>query len=70
MVTHSSILAWEIPWTEEPGRLQSMGLQRVRDDWQATVHKSDKLEDVDKLPETLNLPGLNQEEKKYEQINH
>ena len=30
MVTHSSILAWEIPWTEEPGRLQSMGLQRVR----------------------------------------
>ena len=32
MVTHSSILAWEIPWTEEPGRLQSMGLQRVRHD--------------------------------------
>ena len=30
MATHSSILAWEIPWTEEPGRLQSMGLQRVR----------------------------------------
>ena len=29
MVTHSSILAWEIPWTEEPGRLQSTGLQRV-----------------------------------------
>ena len=28
MVTHSSILAWEIPWTEEPGRLQSMGLQK------------------------------------------
>ena len=31
--THSSILAWRIPWTEEPGRLQSMGLQRVRQDW-------------------------------------
>ena len=30
MATHSSILAWEIPWTEEPGRLQSMGSQRVR----------------------------------------
>ena len=30
MATHSSILAWEIPWTEEPGELQSMGLQRVR----------------------------------------
>ena len=29
MATHSSILAWEIPWTEEPGGLQSMGLQRV-----------------------------------------
>ena len=30
MATHSSIFAWEIPWTEEPGRLQSMGLQTVR----------------------------------------
>ena len=30
MATHSSILAWEIPWTEEPGRLQSMGSQQVR----------------------------------------
>ena len=29
MATHSSILAWRIPWTEEPGRLQSMELQRV-----------------------------------------
>ena len=32
MATHSSILAWEIPWTEEPGGLQSMGLQRVGHD--------------------------------------
>ena len=32
MATHYSILAWEIPWTEEPGRLQSMGSQRVRHD--------------------------------------
>ena len=32
MATHSSILAWEIPWTEEPGRLQSTGSQRVRHD--------------------------------------
>ena len=30
MATHSSIFAWKIPWTEEPGRLQSMGSQRVR----------------------------------------
>ena len=33
MVTHSSILAWKIPWTEEPGTLQSMGSQRVRHTW-------------------------------------
>ena len=32
MATHSSILAWKIPWTEEPGRLQFMGSQRVRHD--------------------------------------
>ena len=32
MATHINILAWEIPWTEEPGGLQSMGLQRVRYD--------------------------------------
>ena len=32
MATPSSILAWKIPWTEEPGRLQSMGLLRVRHD--------------------------------------
>ena len=32
MATHSSILAWRIPWTEESGGLQSMGLQRVRHD--------------------------------------
>ena len=33
MATHSSILAWKIPWTEKPGRLQSMELQRVRHNW-------------------------------------
>ena len=32
MATHSSILAWTIPWTEEPSRLESMGLQRVEHD--------------------------------------
>ena len=32
LATHSSILDWEIPWTEEPGRLQSVGSQRVRQD--------------------------------------
>ena len=33
MATHSSTLAWKIPWTEEPGRLQSMGSWRVRHNW-------------------------------------
>ena len=33
MATHSSILAWRILWTEEPGRIQSMGSQTVRHDW-------------------------------------
>ena len=37
MAIHSSILAWKIPWTEEPGGLQSMRSQRVRHDW-ATQH--------------------------------
>ena len=32
MATHSSILAWKMPWTEEPGRLQSMGSQRLGHD--------------------------------------
>ena len=37
MATHSNILAWKIPWAEEPGRLQSMGLQSIGHDW-ATEH--------------------------------
>ena len=36
MASHSNILAWRIPWTEEPGRLQSMGLQRARRNWVTT----------------------------------
>jgi len=40
MATHSSILAWKIPWAEQPGRLQSIGSQRVRHNWSnwACVH--------------------------------
>ena len=38
MATHSNILAWRIPWTEEPGGLQSMGSQRVRYDWTINTH--------------------------------
>ena len=39
MATHSSILAWRIPWTEEPGGLQSMGSQRVRHDFVTEQHR-------------------------------
>ena len=38
MATHSSILAWRIPWTEEPDRLQSMGSHRVGHDWVTNTH--------------------------------
>ena len=37
VATHSSTLAWKIPWTEEPGRLQSMGSLRVRHDWATSL---------------------------------
>ena len=40
MATHSSILAWRIPWTEEPNRLQSTGSQRVRHDWATSINYS------------------------------
>ena len=43
MANHSSILAWRIPWTEEPGGLQSVGSPRVRHDW-ATKHSTHSLE--------------------------
>ena len=38
MATHSSILAWRIPWMEEPAGLQSMGLQIVGHDWATPLH--------------------------------
>ena len=38
MATHSNILAWKISWTEEPGRLQSMGSQRVGHDWTTNTY--------------------------------
>ena len=37
MATHSSILAWQIPWMEKPGRLQSMGLRRVGHNWATSL---------------------------------
>ena len=41
MATHSNTLVWKIPWTEEPGRLQFMGLQRVRHDWATSRSRLD-----------------------------
>ena len=41
MATHSSILAWRIPWMEEPGGLQSMGSQRVRHNLSNLAHTSE-----------------------------
>ena len=40
MAPHSSTLAWKLPWTEEPGRLQSMGSQRVRNNWATSLSLS------------------------------
>ena len=39
MATHSNILAWRIPWMEEPGGLQSMGWQRVGHDWMTNTDR-------------------------------
>ena len=38
MATHSSVLVWRIPWPEEPGRIQTIGLQRVRHSWSDLAH--------------------------------
>ena len=47
MTTHSSILAWIIPWTEEPGRLQSTGSQRVREEWVTNTLTSSSTQPTD-----------------------
>ena len=55
MATHSSILAWKILWTDEPGRLQSMGSQRVGHDWATSLHFT-----VSRLPDqVVSLSVLN-----------
>ena len=41
MSTHSSTLAWKIPWMEEPGRLQSMGWQRVKHNWMTSLYEAE-----------------------------
>ena len=59
MATHSSILAWKIPSTEKPGRLQSMGLQRVGHDWEISLSLWDLLSVENPPTEMLcNPPSL------------
>ena len=43
MATHSSILAWEIPWAEEPGGIQSIGLQKIRYDGATKQHDNNRV---------------------------
>ena len=54
MTTHSSIVSWTIPWTEEPGRLQSTGSQRVRHNWLSL--SLFKLTDVKKTIDLHSIP--------------
>ena len=62
MANHSSILAWKIPWTEEPGWLQSMGLQRVGHDWVTNTYSTYKLnkQGDNTEPRCTHFPVLNQ----------
>ena len=57
MATHSSILAWRIPWTEEPGGLQSTGSQRVGHDWATSLSLSFMYK-IDKQKCTLYMMGI------------
>ena len=59
MATHSSILAWEIPWTEEPGELQFMGMQRIRNNWACTHQKECPHPKFASLSENLITKGVN-----------
>ena len=61
MATHCSFLAWRIPWTREPGGLQSIGSQRVRHDWRAltqhpTTWRPDLVTNSQRL--YMNLPAI------------
>ena len=59
MATHSGILVWRIPWTEEPGRLQSMGSQRIGHNWATHTHT------FFFLPEISRWTSLSPQEKRH-----
>ena len=64
MATHASTLAWKIPWSEEPGRLQSMGSQRVGQDWVTSLSLFTSMHWRRKWQPTLVfLPGESQGQK-------
>ena len=62
MATHASIFTWKIPWTEEPGGLQSMGSQRVRHDWRDLTHQIRSDQSLSRVwlcnPMNRSTPGL------------
>ena len=58
MTTHSSNLAWRIPWTEEPGRLQSMGSQRVGHDLVTKEQLIDEKEELQLTYTSSHTPGM------------
>ena len=60
MAPHSSTLAWKIPWTEEPGRLQFMGLLKVGHNFTFTFHFSLSCIGEGNGPTTVFLPGESQ----------
>ena len=58
MATHSRILAWEISWTEDPGGLQSMGLQNIRHELATKFKKKDKNQSIQIPGESAIMPFL------------
>ena len=71
MATHSSILAWEIPWTEEPGRLQSMGSRRAGHDWTHTqLYGNEKIHEKEPLVLNFFLKQIKQAKWKTKANNH
>ena len=58
MATHSSILAWKIPWMEEPHRLQFMGSKRIRHDWATSLSLSPALQADSLHSEPLRKPTM------------
>ena len=59
MAIHSRTIAWKIPWTEDPGRLQSMGSQRVGHDWVTSLHFTSMLSRASHVAQWIkNLPAM------------